>query len=122
MADRNANDDVRQRRALQRQNATTESLAAQVAALTALVNGLVLEAGSVPIGNETPAGTIDGTNLEFELANEPLPDSLQLFRNGLLLRPGSGNDYTTTGTTIAFVAGNAPATGDSLVAFYRASA
>ena len=39
---------------------------------------------------EVPSGTIDGNNSVFTLVNAPSGTSLLLFRNGLLLQPGTG--------------------------------
>lgn len=69
---------------------------------------------------QTPAGDIDGSNVVFTLFDAPDPaDSLQLYRNGLLLRAGTGNDYTLSGNTITFESGDAiPEVGASLFATY----
>lgn len=70
------------------------------------------------VDGETPAGTVDGSNPNFVLALAPNPPaSLQLFRNGVLQRPGT--EYTLNGTGIAFAAGKAPLPGDNLLASYR---
>ena len=54
---------------------------------------------------ETPAGTVNGTNATFTLANVPNPGaSLALYRNGLHLESGRGIN-TLSGSTITFVAG-----------------
>ena len=69
--------------------------------------------------NETPTGTINGTNDTFTLANTPSPaESLELYHNGLLMLAG-GVDYTLTTATIVYEAGAIPQTGDNHVAFYR---
>lgn len=69
--------------------------------------------------NETPAGTIDGANLTFTLANAPSPSSaLVLSLRGLILRQGIGHDFTLSGLTITFADGLAPETGDWLIATY----
>jgi hypothetical protein len=69
---------------------------------------------------EFPAGALDGTNTEFTLANAPAPPaSLQMFRNGLLLK--QGNDYTLSGSALTFLAASVPQAGDSLLASYRVS-
>jgi hypothetical protein len=66
---------------------------------------------------ETPTGSVNGSNTAFTLAFAPSPGaSLQLFLNGQLLKPG-GTDYTLSGANITMV--NAPATGDVLLAWYR---
>ncbi len=72
------------------------------------------------IDGETPAGTLDGSNASFALANIPSPaSSLALFRNGLLLR--QGGDYTLSANNITFLTGAAPQLNDILTASYRLS-
>jgi hypothetical protein len=64
-------------------------------------------------------GTADGTNLVFLLPAAPVPaSSLILFRNGLALQAG-GFDYTLSGSTVTFIAGEAPQPGDTLRAWFR---
>lgn len=63
---------------------------------------------------ETPAGTIDGSNVDFTLTKSPTV--LMLFRNGQLQAPG-GEDYTLTAANITFV--EAPLNGDILLAYYQ---
>ena len=70
------------------------------------------------IFNETPSGTIDGSNAVFTLANSPISTKLQVMLNGLVLRPGSGADYTVTDGTITFESGAQPQSGDVLRATY----
>jgi len=68
--------------------------------------------------SETPGGTINGTNAAFTLAFTPSPAvSLDLYRNGVLLKQGV--DYSISSSTIAFLTGAIPQTGDSLTADYR---
>lgn len=75
---------------------------------------------NVQISNETPTGTIDGSNTTFHLAKVPNPtSSLMLFLNGLLLYQGVG--YTLNNNTITMNTGyipqvNTPA--DQFVAWY----
>lgn len=66
--------------------------------------------------NETPTGSINSSNTSFTLANSPASSSLELFYNGVMLEPGTGNDYTISGVTITtlFTA----VTGDKLRAYY----
>lgn len=66
--------------------------------------------------NETPSGTINGSNTAFTLAFTPVSSSLSLFLNGILLEPGAGNDYTISGAAITMLFG--PTTGDKLRAAY----
>lgn len=68
------------------------------------------------VGNETPVGLVNSTNVSYTLANAPQVSSLQFYLNGQLLDPGAGNDYTISGTTITALF--APITGDKLRAFY----
>ncbi len=64
--------------------------------------------------NETPSGSIDGSNVTFTLANTPINSSLQLFLNGQKLKAGAGNDYTISGDTITLA--SAPVSGEVLEA------
>ena len=77
-------------------------------------------AGASPLfsDGEVLAGTIDGTNAAFTLANTPSPAaSLTLFRNGIAQK--ATVDYTLTGSTVQFLAGAIPQAGDTLLAWYR---
>lgn len=72
------------------------------------------------IDAETPLGVIDGVNDTFTLAMSPDPTtSLMLFKNGVLLRQGGGEDYTLSGATITYEADQIPQVGQSHIAFYR---
>lgn len=74
-------------------------------------------AGSYFVNNETPSGSINGSNTSFTLASSPNPaTSLELRLNGQILKSGSGNDFTLSDATITMVA--APASGDVLTATY----
>ena len=66
--------------------------------------------GGTP-SRETPVGTIDGVNATFTISTSPTAHVL--FRNGIALTPGAGNDYTLATTTLTYEAGNAPATGST---------
>lgn len=92
-----------------------------------VVNGSNLPAWATPsstafktnVFNEIPTGTINGSNDTFSLAQTPSPTgSLMLFKNGMFQLVGSGNDFTLSGSTITFEAGNIPQTGDVIVAHY----
>lgn len=66
--------------------------------------------------NETPSGTINGSNTVFTLAHTPSPAaSLKLYLNGAFQTAG-GEDYTLATATITFI--NAPLTGGVLRCFY----
>jgi hypothetical protein len=70
------------------------------------------------VDSENPAGTIDGNNATFTLANAPNPPtSLALFRNGMLLQ--SGQDYSLSNNSIQFVVGKQLSPGDVLQGSYR---
>lgn len=64
--------------------------------------------------NETPSGTIDGTNVTFTLV--AAPQNLILTLNGIWQKPGAGNDYTLSGNTITFL--TAPVSGSNILATY----
>jgi hypothetical protein len=68
--------------------------------------------------NETPAGTIDGTNVTFTTVFAPEAGSLTLFLNGLQEVPGVNGAYTISGSTITFNAGCVPIVGDVIRVSY----
>jgi len=76
------------------------------------------ESASYLVDGEVPQGDISGINPIFTLAGIPTPpESLQLFRNGILLR--AGTDYAALGTVIHFMPNALPQPGDQLTAYYR---
>ena len=87
------------------------------ASLEKTANGLRINNNHF-VFNEIPAGTINGVNDSFILANTPEPGSLRVLRNGVEMRSGLANDYTTTGTDLIFNAGALPTIGDTLVVHY----
>ena len=58
---------------------------------------------------EVPNGTINGSNTVFTLSITPY--FIFLFKNQGFMRPG-GEDYTLSGNTITYAAGQVPQTGD----------
>jgi len=67
---------------------------------------------------ETPAGAIDGSNTSFLLNFAPSPAaSLELYRNGLQLKPGV--DFGLSVRTVTFFVASTPQAGDLLNAYYR---
>ena len=50
--------------------------------------------------NETPTGSLNGSNTTFTLAHTPLNSSLEFYLNGQLLRPGASYDYTLATATV----------------------
>jgi hypothetical protein len=74
--------------------------------------------GNLTSGNfvtrETPAGTINGSNTSFTLANTPIVGTETIYLNGL--EQNVTTDYTILGSTITYVV--APVTGDILRVSY----
>ena len=70
------------------------------------------------VTEETPSGTINGSNTSFTLANAPISGTLKLYLNGQRLTYTT--DFTLSGTTITMV--TAPITNDILRADYSISA
>lgn len=61
--------------------------------------------------DETPSGTINGSNTAFTLSQTPNEnDSVDVYLDGL--KQTSGTDYSVSGTTITFTV--APAAGQKL--------
>jgi hypothetical protein len=68
------------------------------------------------VTEETPSGSINGSNTAFTLANTPTSGTLCLYLNGMRLKSGAGNDYTLSTNTITMA--TAPISGDVLIADY----
>jgi len=67
---------------------------------------------------ETPSGTINGSNTTFTLAHTPTSNtSVLVFLNGVMQTQGAGADYTISTTTITY--NTAPPTGSVLTAQYH---
>lgn len=69
------------------------------------------------VTDETPSGTVNGSNASFTIANTPVSGTVRVYLEGLRLVVGSGNDYTFSGTTITMT--TAPLTGERLRADYQ---
>jgi hypothetical protein len=70
------------------------------------------------VEGEVPGGVVSGVNQLFTLASIPgPPESLQLYRNGVLQKLGL--DYTLSGSIIAFNVAAVPQPNDVLLAYYR---
>jgi hypothetical protein len=80
--------------------------------------GEIAQGSTSFVYDETPSGTVDGANTSFTLANTPVSGTLQLYRDGQLLKGGSA-DYSLSGTTITMT--TAPVTDSVLTAFYQQS-
>lgn len=75
--------------------------------------------GGTPVRNELPFGAINGINTAFTLVHVPLVGTAQVYLVGVRMRPGSGNDYTITGNTLTFEAGQIPQTGAWILVDYE---
>lgn len=82
-------------------------------------SGAALVGGSSTYQRATAvSGTQNSSNKVFTLASAVSANSEQIYMNGQLLTPGSGNDYTLSSTTITFDATfTAPAATDTLRAY-----
>lgn len=69
------------------------------------------------VQNETPGGSINGSNTAFTTASTFATGSLRVYLNGQRLTSGAGNDYVEG--TQAFTMQYAPATGDVLLVDYN---
>lgn len=69
------------------------------------------------VTNETPSGTVNGSNTAFTLANTPVSGSEMVFVNGVKQKSGSGNGYTISGAVITL--DDAPLTGENVEVSYR---
>lgn len=67
------------------------------------------------IDDETPSGTINGSNTVFILSKTPIDNSLKVYRGGA--RQRVAQDYTISNKTITFTV--APEVGEVLLADYR---
>lgn len=78
-------------------------------------NGTTLE-DHIHHVRETPVGVIDGVNTVFELHFEPKKGTEHLYKNGMLMHDGVGEDYNILGKTITFL--EAPLPGAKLLVTY----
>ena len=69
------------------------------------------------VDNETPSGSVNGSNTAFTIASTPVSGSVELYRNGIRLKSGAGNDYTVSGVNITM--NQAPESGDALLTDYQ---
>ncbi len=72
-------------------------------------------AAGTPVYNETPTGSVNGTNKIFTLAHSSVGNSLELYVNGQFMT--LNEDYTLSGATITLV--TAPPTTSVIRAFYE---
>ncbi len=86
--------------------------------ITQINNSLANLLSIVQVHGEIPAGTINGSNAKFTVQNLPSPStSVALYKNGV--RQHAGIDYSLSGSTITFMTGSIPVTGDSLLVDYQ---
>lgn len=79
------------------------------------VQNLIAAAVLDEVINEIPSGLINGSNAIFTLASLPIPDTEEVFLNGLKqLKP---QDYNILGQTITLI--NSPMVGENLVVNYK---
>lgn len=76
-----------------------------------------MEDGTYFVENEVPIGTVNGSNVDFTLADAPNPASSLELVEGASPLTGGGVDFTLTGDAIVFVM--APPTGSLMLASYR---
>lgn len=69
------------------------------------------------VENETPSGTVNGSNVTFTIANTPATNSLKVYVGGVRMKAGSPGDYTLSGSTITFA--TAPDNGAIILCDYR---
>jgi hypothetical protein len=106
-------------------SANLASINSAIASLVAQVNSLSNSIGSslgtnaAFIDAESPAGTLDGSNNAFTIAQLPVSGSLTIFRNGLV--QSIGIDYAINSQTITFLPNSIPRSTDTLTAYYRVS-
>jgi len=91
----------------------------QIAGTGVTATAAELNAVGLFVTRETPAGVQNGTNPTFTLANTPIAGSEMIFRDGMLMDSGAGNDYTISGATITFLGLAIPATLTKVRVSYR---
>lgn len=116
--DRNANSLDRIRRNFQRmtQGAVTQTLSVDGTTIGINSDGQLSELHPIVI-NETPGGTIDGTNASFVLGNPPVDGTLIVMVDGVTML--EGQDYNLAASTITFVTAAIPTPGDWIRVTYR---
>lgn len=69
------------------------------------------------VSGQTPSGSVNGSNTAFTTGSNYIAGSLEVYKNGIRLKAGAGNDYTENGSS-GFTMLTAPATGTQLVVDY----
>jgi hypothetical protein len=70
------------------------------------------------VDRETPSGALNGSNATYTLVNTPLSGTEHVYYNGILMEPGTGNDYTISGGTITWLT-PLPVSGEKIRVSYR---
>lgn len=83
-------------------------------ATSKLADGSTFVKSDQSVDDEVPSGAIDGVNTSYTVTQTPV--LLFLFKNGVKMRSGAGNDFTISGTTITMA--SAPVSGDVLTASF----
>lgn len=69
--------------------------------------------------NEVPAGEISGTNRMFTLLNQPLPDSLQVFKDGMYMQKGQDYNLDRINRTLTFSVNQIPQEKSTISVSYK---
>lgn len=70
--------------------------------------------------NEVPSGLVNGVNTDFVFLSTFVSGTMQLYRDGQLMKPGAGNDYIEVSPkTVRF--STAPVTGSNILGSYQAA-
>jgi hypothetical protein len=81
-----------------------------------VIEGIIGSGVSIVV-DQVLLGSIDGMNKAFITQSNFVPNSTQIFMNGLGQRKGTGNDYVESGSNIILF-NQAPLPGDTLRANY----
>jgi hypothetical protein len=104
--------DFQSHKAVNVSNPTSPQDAATKSYIDAAIAALTFLTSSNFVFNEALAGT----GATRTLVNPPTAGTQQVYKNGLLLTPGVGKDYTISGAVITFAV--APKSSDKLLAHY----
>jgi hypothetical protein len=84
--------------------------------ITVKVGATVTTSGGSFVIGETPTGAVNGSNATFTTLQNFVPETVQVFINGV--SQTSGVDYTTTGTT-TIILNVSPVSGDYIRVNYK---
>lgn len=69
------------------------------------------------VSGQTPTGSVNGSNTVFQTGSNYIAGSLEVYKNGVRLKPGVGNDYAEASAS-TFTMVTAPATGTQIIVDY----